>query len=89
MADDDQWAENYDRWNSADYSGYGKAASAEKEGTAVTYKTVEAPKAHGYGYSAPAYGHDQSYGYSAPASYGKQSYGHAAPAYGQQSYGKW
>ena len=29
QADDDQWAEDYDRWNSRDADGYGKAASAD------------------------------------------------------------
>ena len=76
QADDDQWAEDYDRWNNRDYYGRGKAASTQEE------KEVEVKPVYGKvgyaGYSGYGAGYGAGYGY------GKQSY--VAPVYGKVGY---
>ena len=75
-ADDDQWAEDYDRWNSRDADGYGKAASADAAyGSHAGYGSSygndasvhAASKSYGAGYDGSnssnwdAWGRDQDY----------------------------
>jgi hypothetical protein len=87
-ADDDVWAQDYDRYDSRDKEGYGQAASAAYS------KPAEKKAAYGYGYGNGA---DAGYGYGATDgnnySYGAAS-AYKAPAakasyggYGNQGYG--
>ena len=59
QADDDQWAEDYDRWTAKDTRGYGNGASqaaytAPREKVSYSYAPVYG---HGHGHAHRGYGH--------------------------------
>ena len=99
QADDDQWAEDYDRYNSGDADSYGKAASANQwnngskgsYGHGSTpggdYKQASAGAGAGYwgksGSDWDAWGRDQDY--KEDVSYDKVQ----AKAYSAESYDEW
>ena len=79
-ADDDQWAEDYDRYNTRAADSHSKAASANDSRGAKTTHTVTpvTVKYGGYG----GYGGHGAHGVS-------RGYGGYAAPHGQNSYGKW
>jgi hypothetical protein len=59
QADDDQWAEDYDRWTAKDTRGYGNGASKEaytapRQKVSYSYAPVYG---HGHGHAHRGYGH--------------------------------
>jgi len=93
-ADDDQWAEDYDRYDSGDADSYGRAASTEawKNGDGHynkggDYKAASAKQGAGYwgksGSDWDSWGRDQDY--SEDVSYDKVQ----AKAYAAESYDEW
>ena len=80
-ADDDQWAEDNDKYTTGMADSYGKAASANSSrGAKTTYNVKPVTVSYG-GYGG--YG-----GHGAHQAAPHQS-GHAAPSYGNNSYGQW
>merc|ERR1712060_685226 len=74
-ADDDQWAEDYDRYQTRDAASHKKAASAvDKTGAKTTYTVTPVKVGYGHGHG----GHSNG-GYG---NHGQQSYGN-------NGYGKW
>merc|ERR1719507_2665500 len=77
-ADDDQWAEDYDRYQTRDAASHKKAASAvDKTGAKTTYTVT--PVKVGYGHGHGGHGGHSHGGYG---NQGQQSYGN-------NGYGKW
>jgi hypothetical protein len=63
-ADDDQWAEDFDRYSSKDADSYGRAASSEYQAPAqkhVSYAPVKSYGGYSQGYSQPSYGSKGGY----------------------------
>jgi len=71
-ADDDQWAEDYDRYNTREADSYGKAASANsKSGAKTTYNVTPVTVSYG-GYGHGSHGSRAGHGgYGASNGYGK------------------
>ena len=93
-ADDDQWAQDYDRYDSGDADSYGKAASSEEwrngdghYNKGGDYKSASAANGAGYwgksGSDWDSWGRDQDY--SEDVSYDKVN----AKAYAAESYDEW
>ena len=61
QADDDQWAEDYDRWTAKDTKGYGNAASAGAYTAPRQHVSYSYAPAHGHGHHG--HGHGAGYGY--------------------------
>ena len=92
-ADDDQWAEDYDRYDAGEGDAYGRAASEKSWGKGSGYgkggDRAAASKAHGQDYWGKsgsdwdAWGRDQDY--SEDVSYDRTT----AKAYAAESYDEW
>ena len=87
QADDDQWAEDYDRYDSGDADSYGKAASANHYGYGTHSDSASIAKGAGYygksGSDWDAWGRDQDY--KEDVSYDKVD----AKVYSAESYDEW